>query len=109
MNRDAVVHPNPCSEQERATSASLRVAWTLGKNKRLFTDAETVKECMLASIEEVVTDEKTRNSVIDSIKKIPISDMSTSRRVESTRDPCIGCFLDSFGQNQKSGGDVASC
>ena len=86
-----------CSEQERATSASLRVAWILGKRKRPFTDAETVKECMFASIEEVVTDENTRNSVIDSIKKIPISDTTTSGRV----DPCIGCFSRLFWTNLK--------
>uniref|UniRef100_A0AAY5KR19 HAT C-terminal dimerisation domain-containing protein n=1 Tax=Esox lucius TaxID=8010 RepID=A0AAY5KR19_ESOLU len=71
-----------CTEQERAMSASLRVAWILGKKKREFTDAETVKECMLASIEEV-TDEKTQNSLIDSIKKIPLSDTSTIRRKET--------------------------
>ena len=83
-----------CSEQERATSASLRVAWILGKKKRPFTDAETVKECMLASIEEVVTDEKTRNSVIDSIKNIPISDTTTSRRVETLASDVFETLLD---------------
>ena len=36
---------------------------------------------LLASIEEVVTDEKTRKSIIDSIKQIPISDMTKMRRV----------------------------
>lgn len=38
---------------------------------------------MLASVEEVVTDEKTRRSVLDSIKKIPISDSTNMRRVEA--------------------------
>ena len=70
-----------CTDQERATAASLRVAWILGKKKKQFTDSETVKECMLASIEEVVTDEKTRKNIIDSIKQIPISDTSNMRRL----------------------------
>lgn len=34
------------TQQERATEASLRVAWVLGKHKKPFTDAEVVKECM---------------------------------------------------------------
>ncbi|KAF3841488.1 hypothetical protein F7725_007350 [Dissostichus mawsoni] len=83
-----------CTDQERATAASLRVAWILGKNKRPFTDAETVKECMLASIEEVVADEKIRKSVIDSIKNIPISDTSTSRRVETLASDVFEILLD---------------
>ena len=49
---------------------------------------------MLASIEEVVTDEKTRNSVIDSIKKIPISDTSTSRIVETLASDVFETLLD---------------
>lgn len=39
--------------QERATAASLRVTWILGKKKKTFTDAEMIKECMLAALEEV--------------------------------------------------------
>ncbi|KAJ4934895.1 hypothetical protein JOQ06_007676, partial [Pogonophryne albipinna] len=83
-----------CTDQERATAASLRVAWILGKKKRPFTDAETVKECMLASIEEVVADEKIRKIVIDSIKNIPISDTSTSRRVETLASDVFEILLD---------------
>ena len=49
---------------------------------------------MLASIEEVDRDEKTRNSVIDSIKKIPISDTSTSRRVETLASDVFETLLD---------------
>lgn len=88
-----------CTEQERATSASLRVAWLLGKKKIPFTQAETVEECMLASIEEVVMDENVRDSVIDSIKKIPLSDTLAMRRVEVL---CIGCLRVSFGQTEES-------
>ncbi|GAA6218577.1 SCAN domain-containing protein 3-like [Lates japonicus] len=83
-----------CTDQERATAASLRVAWILGKKKKLFTDSETVKECMLASIDEVVTDEKTRKSVMDSIKQIPISDTSNMRRIESLASDVFEMLLD---------------
>lgn len=85
-----------CTEQERATSASLRVTWILGEKKRPFTNAETVKECMLASIEEVITDEKTRNSLHDSIKKIPLSDTSTMRRVEALASGVFETLLDTL-------------
>lgn len=82
------------TEQERATAASLRVAWILGKKKKPFTDAETVKECMLASIEEVVTDDKTRNSLIDSFKKIPLSDSTNMRRVEALASDVFETLVD---------------
>lgn len=85
-----------CTEQERANSASLRVAWILGKKKRPFTEAETVKDCMLASIEEVVTDEKTRKSLLDSIKKIPLSDTSAIRRVEILASDVFETLLDAL-------------
>lgn len=83
-----------CTDQERATAASLRVAWILGKKKKPFTDSETVKECMLASIEEVVTDEKTRKNITDSIKQIPVSDTSNMRRVESLASDVFKTLLD---------------
>ena len=35
------------TDQERATVASLRMAWILAEKKKPFTDSETVKECML--------------------------------------------------------------
>ena len=34
------------TQQERATEASFRVAWVLGKHKKPFSDSEIVKECM---------------------------------------------------------------
>ena len=49
---------------------------------------------MLESIEEVFTDEKTRNRVIDSIKNIPISDTTTSRRVETLASDVFQTLLD---------------
>uniref|UniRef100_A0A8P4GNU0 SPIN-DOC-like zinc-finger domain-containing protein n=1 Tax=Dicentrarchus labrax TaxID=13489 RepID=A0A8P4GNU0_DICLA len=83
-----------CTDQERATTASLRVEWILGKKKKPFTDSETVKECMLASIEEVVTDDKSRKNIIDWIKQIPISDTSNMRRVESLASDVFKTLLD---------------
>lgn len=51
--------------------------------QKAVSDTETVRECMLASAEEVVTDEKTRKSIIDSIKQIPIWEMPNMRKGES--------------------------
>ena len=49
---------------------------------------------MLASIEEVVNDEKSRKSIIDLIKQIPISDTSNMRRVESLALDIFEILLD---------------
>ena len=87
-------------DQERATPASLRVAWILGKKKRPFTDSETVKECLPASIKEVVTDEKTRKSIMDSIKQIPIFDTSNMRRVESLASDIFESLLDKLRKTE---------
>lgn len=54
--------------QERATAASLRVSWILAKKKRPFTDSETVKDCMLAVVDEVINDDKIKMSVVSAIK-----------------------------------------
>ena len=71
-----------CTQQEKATAASLRVAWILPKKKRPFTESETIKECMLVVLEEVVRDKKMKSEVIESVEQVPISDTSTMRRVE---------------------------
>ena len=71
-----------CTSQERVTAASLRFSWILAKKKRLFTDSETVKECMLAIVDEVLNDDKMKTSVTSAIKNVPLSDTSNIRRVE---------------------------
>ncbi|XP_033962133.1 borealin-2 isoform X2 [Pseudochaenichthys georgianus] len=79
-----------CTEQERATIASLRVAWTRARQKRPFTDAETVKECMLAVIDEVVIDQKVKDGVTSAIKKeedFSASDVSIAMKNESLEIP----------------------
>uniref|UniRef100_A0A3Q3B518 HAT C-terminal dimerisation domain-containing protein n=1 Tax=Kryptolebias marmoratus TaxID=37003 RepID=A0A3Q3B518_KRYMA len=77
-----VVFSRSCSSQQRATAASLRVAWILGKKKQPFTDSETFKECFIAALDEVVTDNKMKEQVLASVKSIPMSDTSTGRRMD---------------------------
>ncbi|KAL0161498.1 hypothetical protein M9458_045223 [Cirrhinus mrigala] len=69
------------TQQERATEASLRVAWVLGKNKKPFSDAEIVKECM----SEVVTalfEGTQKDEISQKISQIPCSDSTAARRTE---------------------------
>ena len=75
--------------------ASLRVAWTLTRQKRPFTKSETVKDCMLAVIDEMI-DEKVKESVISSIKKVPLSDTSTLLRVELLATDVAGKLLENL-------------
>ena len=72
-NRSCATMMRTCTAQERATAASLLVSWILAKKKRPFTDSETVKECMLAVVNEVINDDKVKTSVT-SIKNVPLSD-----------------------------------
>ena len=58
-----------CTSQERATAATLRVSWILAKKKRPFTDSETMKECMLSIVDEVLNDDRMKTSVTSAIKK----------------------------------------
>lgn len=48
------------TQQERATEASFRVAWVLGKNKKPFTDAEIVKECLVEIADALFEGKKRR-------------------------------------------------
>lgn len=70
-----------CTLQQKAVKASVRLAWIFTKKKRPFIDTETVKECILAAVNEMVTDVKVKELVISSIKSIPLSDTTTARRV----------------------------
>lgn len=83
-----------CTVQQKATAASLRVAWILGKKKRPFTDAEMVKECILAVVEEVVTEDKVRAQVMSCIKSIPMSDTTTARRLDILATDVFETLLD---------------
>ena len=44
------------------------------KKKRPFTDSETMKECILAVVNEVIKDDKVKTSVTSAIKNVPVSD-----------------------------------
>ena len=68
-------------KQEKATAASYRVEWILGSKKKPFMDSEIVKECMMAVIEEMVTEEKVKSSLVDDVKQIPLSDTTAMRRI----------------------------
>ncbi len=81
-NRSSTTMVRSFTAQERATAASLRVSWILAKKKRPFTDSETVKDCMLAVVDEVINDDKIKTSVASAIKNVPLSDTSNIRRVE---------------------------
>ncbi len=81
-NRSSTTMVRSFTAQERATAASLRVSWILAKKKRPFTDSETVKDCMLAVVNEVINDDKIKTSVASAIKSEPLSDTSNIRRVE---------------------------
>lgn len=83
-----------CSVQQKATAASLRVAWILGKNKKPFTDSEMIKECILAAVEEVITEDKVREQVMSCIKSIPMSDTTTARRMDVLATNVFETLLD---------------
>ena len=54
--------------QQRANECSFRVAWILGQNKKAFTDAEVVKECMSAVAETLLEGKQNRTCVRKSSK-----------------------------------------
>ena len=80
--RGSAILVQACIQQEKATSASLHVSWILAKKKKPFTDFGTVKECMLAVLEDVVQDQKIKSNVKAAAQQVPMSDTSTIRRIE---------------------------
>lgn len=52
----------------------------LTKRKRPFTDSETVKECMLAIVDDMINYDQIKTSVTSALKNLPLSD--TFYRVE---------------------------
>ncbi|XDV14469.1 hypothetical protein PO909_014711, partial [Leuciscus waleckii] len=52
------------------------------EKKRPFTESETIKDCMLAVVDEMIVDQKMKDHVSSSIKKVPLSDTSALRRVD---------------------------
>jgi len=84
--------------QEKATAASLRVSWILAKKKRPFIDSETVKECIIAVLDEIVSDEKMKTSLTDSVNQVPLSDTSTIRRIEVLGNDVFKSLIESVQQ-----------
>lgn len=63
------------SQQEKAIAFSLQVVWTLTRKKSV--DSQTIKERMLAILQEMVADEKTKAGIMNTVKQVPLSDMTT--------------------------------
>ncbi|KAL6480063.1 hypothetical protein MHYP_G00110960 [Metynnis hypsauchen] len=74
--------------------ASLRISWTLAKAKKLFTDVQLIKTCVIDIVEEVLShDEKTKKTVVDLLKQVPLSDTTAVRRVEVLAEDCLRALL----------------
>ncbi|XP_063960214.1 general transcription factor II-I repeat domain-containing protein 2A-like [Lytechinus pictus] len=76
------------TQQQKATEASLRVAWVLGKNKKPFSDSELVKECLNEVVDSMFTG-KERQDLSDKFKQIPLSNSTSTRRTELLADDVL--------------------
>ncbi|XP_061589548.1 SCAN domain-containing protein 3-like [Cololabis saira] len=83
--------------QQKVTSASLKAAWVLARHNRPFTDAEIFKEVMVAVLEELPTD-KSMDGVIASVKQVPLSARSATRRIDALSDAVHGVILSGLSQ-----------
>ncbi|RXM93778.1 General transcription factor II-I repeat domain-containing protein 2A, partial [Acipenser ruthenus] len=68
------------TDQERATEASLRVAWILCKKMAPYSQSEMIKACMVESASVLFPENK---NLVDTFKRIPLSNNSTTRRCEA--------------------------
>ena len=98
--RSSIILVQACTQQEKATAASLHVLWILAKKKKPFTDSETVKECILAVLDEIVSDDKIKANVTHSVQQIPMSDTSTMRRIEILGTEVFQCLVESIKQSE---------
>lgn len=76
------------TQQERATEASLRVAWVLGKHKKPFSDSEIVKECM-NEIAIALFEGTQKDDIIQKINQISLSDSTAVKRTEVLADDLL--------------------
>ncbi|XP_042338408.1 SCAN domain-containing protein 3-like [Plectropomus leopardus] len=83
--------------QQKVTSASLKAAWVLTRHNKPFTDAEVFKEVMVAVLEELATD-KSMDGVITSVKQVPLSARSASRRIDALSDAVHGVIISDLSQ-----------
>ena len=68
--------------QERATIASLKISWRLGKHMKPFKDAEIVKECMVDAMESIIQNPAGRDKVLTKVKGISLSNDTATIRSE---------------------------
>lgn len=85
------------TEQQRVTSASLKAAWVLTRHNKPFIDAEVFKEVMVTVLEELATD-KAMDGVIASVKQMPLSARSASRRIEALSEAVHGAIISGLSQ-----------
>uniref|UniRef100_A0A3Q1GNQ4 HAT C-terminal dimerisation domain-containing protein n=1 Tax=Acanthochromis polyacanthus TaxID=80966 RepID=A0A3Q1GNQ4_9TELE len=83
--------------QQKVTSASLKAAWVLARHNKPFTDAEIFKEVMVAVLEELASD-KSMDGVIASVKQVPLSVRSTSRRIDALSDAVQKAIITDLNQ-----------
>ena len=79
--RSQLILTTSMTKQEKAMEASLRVCWLMAKNKRPFTDAELIKDCVLEVV-DALCDDKDKSNIISAVKEIPLSDTTAGRRVD---------------------------
>ncbi|XP_031424446.1 SCAN domain-containing protein 3-like [Clupea harengus] len=80
------------TSQEKATSASLKASWLLARHNKPFTDAELFKDVMIAVLEEIA-DDKSMDGVIASVKQIPLSARSATRRIDALSNAVQGAVI----------------
>uniref|UniRef100_UPI00358F7E2A general transcription factor II-I repeat domain-containing protein 2-like n=1 Tax=Myxine glutinosa TaxID=7769 RepID=UPI00358F7E2A len=85
------------TSQQKVTSASLKASWVLARHNRPFTDAGVFKEVMVTVLEELTTD-KSMDGIIASVKQVPLSARSPTRRVEALSDAVQGVIIEGLSQ-----------
>lgn len=76
------------------TVCCLCVAWNLAKSKKPFIDSELITTCAIEMVGEVLNhDEKTKKTVVELLKQVPMSDNSATRRVEVLAAECFSTLL----------------
>ncbi|KAM3860305.1 SCAN domain-containing protein 3-like [Diretmus argenteus] len=83
--------------QQKVTCASLKAAWVLARHNKPFTDAEVFKDVMVAVLEELATD-KSMDGVIASVKQVPLSARSATRRIDALSDAVHGVVISGLSQ-----------
>lgn len=83
--------------QQKVTSASLKAAWVLTRHNKPFTDAKVFKEVMVAVLEELAAD-KSMDGMIASVKQVPLSARSASRRIDALSDAVHGVIVSGLRQ-----------